>query len=226
MFIALFRADRDLFCPHLQQPPALISSVIMSSGLDLDDFDALPAANQEARSRSATPVLNIRSKPTKKKHVPRYLGDDDDDDLTNLDALFNDLDDVPDVLPPPPKLKRSRADGPADDNTWQGGEIGAADEEGDGGKQKKARLPRAKMDETRLLGPNGFPKLKEQAKKFKVGKKGNEVRSTLPLSTILLEVFSLEGRFETAYGNVPTLGAPNVSSNELHRYCYSSGNAL
>jgi len=40
---------------------------------------------------------------------------------------------------------------------------------------KKKRAPRPKLDEERLLGPKGFPKLLEEAKKFKFGPKGKEV---------------------------------------------------
>ncbi|KAF9520633.1 hypothetical protein BS47DRAFT_1378805 [Hydnum rufescens UP504] len=43
-------------------------------------------------------------------------------------------------------------------------------------KDKKKRRPVVKLDEERLLGPNGFPALLEQYKRFKPTGKGNEAK--------------------------------------------------
>ena len=158
----------------------------MDSDLDLDE---LPPPNQDdvraplfalgtssPRGRSPSPVQRVP-----KKRVARWMGDDDDDDLGAIDNLFQDLDDLPDRLPPslegrPNKKSRpSDASGVADDNRWEGDDLGV-DPEAEG---KKKRAPKPKLDENRLLVPNGLPKLKETAKTFKFSKKGNEVRFRL-----------------------------------------------
>ena len=158
----------------------------MDSELDLDE---LPPPNQDdvraplfalgtssPRGRSASPVQRVP-----KKRVARWMGDDDDDDdLGAIDNLFQDLDDLPDRLPPPEdrpnkKSRPSDASGIADDNRWEGDDLGV-DPEAEG---KKKSAPKPKLDENRLLGPSGLPKLKETAKTFKFSKKGNEVCSRL-----------------------------------------------
>ena len=148
----------------------------MASDLELDLDELPPPANQQddraalfagtsSPGRSVSPVARVP-----KKRVARWMGDDDDD-LGAIDNLFQDLDDIPDHLPPPSKKSRpSDASGVADDNRWEGDDLGIPEEEG-----KKKRAPKPKLDENRLLGPTGLPKLKDTAKTFKFSKKGNEV---------------------------------------------------
>lgn len=57
------------------------------------------------------------------------------------------------------------------------GTAGVDGVDADGAATKKRRVV-AKMDETRLLGPAGFPKLREDLKKVRIKGKGHEVRST------------------------------------------------
>lgn len=84
------------------------------------------------------------------------------DSLGNgFDDLFN-LDD--------PNASRT-----GDDNA-QGGDLDDLD--ADAAPVKKKRVV-AKMDETRLLGPTGFPKLIEDIKRVKLKGKGHEVSSTV-----------------------------------------------
>lgn len=125
---------------------------------------------------------------------------------SDIDALFADLDnDTPDdpdtafhELAPSLDLnalrreadKRNARDIASRANTGlQNGSIGddVAGKEGeksktgkddkDGEKAKRKLLP--KLDEARLLGPDGFPALLKQAKEFKPRGKGHEVSSWL-----------------------------------------------
>ena len=54
---------------------------------------------------------------------------------------------------------------------------------GGGGKEKKPRKPVMKLDEARLLGADGFPRLVEEAKAFKTKGKGHEVSHFAPNRT-------------------------------------------
>jgi hypothetical protein len=92
---------------------------------------------------------------------PRYLGDDDDDlDLPDCD--FGVESTAPNLPGPNAAV--------AHDVEEQGIDV-----------SKKKRAPKRKIDDERLLGPNGFPALLAQAKKFKFGPKGKEVRSCMTL---------------------------------------------
>jgi replication fork protection complex subunit Csm3/Swi3 len=56
----------------------------------------------------------------------------------------------------------------------KGGPLDGIDGDGEDGEKKK-RKPVAKLDETRLLGQNGFPHLVKDTKNFKPKGKGHEV---------------------------------------------------
>ena len=45
---------------------------------------------------------------------------------------------------------------------------------------KKARVPRVKLDENRLLSDKGIPKLRKKARELKFKGKGHEVQSSHP----------------------------------------------
>lgn len=120
---------------------------------------------------------------------PHFLGDGDDDPVAPApDDLFSDLDDVPNEALPArlnvdafERLKNTAVgardfDAPGDDDVF-----GGQDGDGvDGVKEKKKRII-ARMDDERLLGPTGFPRLLENAKTFKPKGKGHEVRGLLSL---------------------------------------------
>ena len=102
---------------------------------------------------------------------PRFLGDGD----SEPEDLFGGLDDVEDIIRDDREgsdalLGEKDVAGEKEDNLWNG------EGEADGVATKKRRVI-AKMDEVRLLGPDGFPKLQELASKFKTKGKGNEVIS-------------------------------------------------
>ena len=78
------------------------------------------------------------------------------------------------------KSNASLQNGSIDDDV--GGKEGGKSKTGkDEEKAKRKTLP--KLDETRLLGPDGFPALLKQAKEFKTRGKGHEVSSRQRLNT-------------------------------------------
>lgn len=103
----------------------------------------------------------MSSSATSKRPPPRH------DDLENygVDApLFSDEDDDPFASPPPAgskSKKRSEADAGL-----------GIDEQVE--VQKRARVPNVKLDEDRLLGPTGIPKLRERARNLRIKGKGHE----------------------------------------------------
>lgn len=160
---------------------------------DSEDSDtAIVARNRKQQAlfraeQSSSPVQPA----AKARRAPRFLGDGESPVKSNgavdaLDDLFGNLDDVPNATVPArlnknaldrlfdgidPAGGASAAGGGADgDNVWNvdGGDV-------DGVVQKKRKVL-AKMDETRLLGPSGFPRLIKDVQKFKFKGKGREVR--------------------------------------------------
>ncbi|KAM4061140.1 replication fork protection component swi3 domain-containing protein [Hirsutella rhossiliensis] len=89
------------------------------------------------------------------------------DDLDNygVDApLFSDDDDDPFASPPPTTTKsRKRTEADAGLGIDEQVEV-----------QKRARVPNVKLDEDRLLGPAGVPKLRERARNLRLKGKGHE----------------------------------------------------
>lgn len=148
------------------------------------DEPSSPVASSSPRRASVVP-------PAKARAPARFLGDDHSDNGAAVDDLFSDLDDIPNAAGPAPRRlntlafeRAKHAAGPAPTPNGDEGNqdidnvFGAADgEDVDGVKQKKKRII-ARMDDERLLGPNGFPRLLEDAKKFRSRGKGNEVRLT------------------------------------------------
>jgi hypothetical protein len=103
---------------------------------------------------------------------------------TRVDDLFDDLDDIQDRPPAGQAVNSANKETTFDPLArWNAGDGEGG--EGATGEVKKPRRPRAKLDEDRLLGPNGFPRLRDDLKRFKVKGKGKEVRpvgSLLPAS--------------------------------------------
>lgn len=154
------------------------------SSSDISDTEIVERRRAEQKRREkalfdedndgAAAVSQPRPRPRAKA---RFLGDADD----GVDDLFADLDDVPNVAVParldPTALDRlmgSAAD--ASKSSDLGGDIWNDTGADEAVALQKKRKPVAKMDETRLLGPNGFPKLQEAAVKFRARGKGHEVR--------------------------------------------------
>lgn len=172
------RASFSLFHNHHDRHPPPMSD---SSGEDSDVAAVArtrPALfRDEAPSSSPPPRPIVSSRPARPQ--PRFLGDqDDDNDAT--DDLFGNLDNVPNHRVPA-RLNPNdfddlfkAAEAPSLDALQGDDDVGGINV--DGVAQKKRRTV-AKMNDERLLGPTGFPKLLEDSKRFKSKGKGHEVRS-------------------------------------------------
>ncbi|ORY78408.1 replication fork protection component Swi3-domain-containing protein [Leucosporidium creatinivorum] len=168
---------------------------------DSEDSDtAIVARNRRAnlfRAPSSSPVQQP-APAAARRAPPRFLGDGDSPIKStsggggdqDLDDLFSGLDDIPNAPSAIPKrlnrdefdalLNASGAASASASGAGGGGEAGSNvwDDAGgveEGVVQKKRRVV-AKMDETRLLGPSGFPRLLEDAGKFKLKGKGHEAQ--------------------------------------------------
>lgn len=89
----------------------------------------------------------------------------DHDEIDNYDV--GDLSDDPFASPPPASSKKRKS---TTDNA-----LGIDEEVS---VQKRARVPNVKLDENRLLGPDGIPKLRKRARNLKIKGKGHEVGSS------------------------------------------------
>mgnify|MGYP002717756298 FL=1 len=144
---------------------------------------------------------------------PRFLGadDDDDDDGANGGRATVDFDQWDrqsaqrrrTAADPGRKASRTRSPSPLGDPTLskafddlfdlgQSGDANDAAGKGEGaddlldldGLPTKKRRVVAKLDEERLLGPAGFPLLREHMKKIKIKGKGHEVSLPVPKSPV------------------------------------------
>ena len=159
-----------------------------SSPIDLTTNDSPRRGSKRPRSTlfldsdsegegSARPVRKTAPTPAQKSEI---------------DAMFDNLDAEPDAsdgdLPPALDLDALRRQADAKNaqiykkTSALDLDVGGEDA-GDGGdakgkstgKEKQKRKPLPKLDEARLLGPDGFPALLKQAKTFKPKGKGHEV---------------------------------------------------
>jgi len=97
----------------------------------------------------------------------------------------------------------------------------------EGAPAKKRRVV-ARMDETRLLGPSGFPRLREDLKKVRIKGKGHEVRllslsrppptRTSRMLTPVHVAVTTDAGFAPRPEHVPALGAPDVPQDQLSRH--------
>ncbi|KAM0792130.1 hypothetical protein ACM66B_004830 [Microbotryomycetes sp. NB124-2] len=139
-------------------------------------FNATNAWSDDEQDGSPAPA-QTRARP---RRVAHFLGADDDGDQVRLDGgedilddLFGDLRDVTnggaarrreedeDVEAGHVTARDAAADAPAD-----GDDVDAV--------VKKARKPRAKLDEFRLVSSNGLPALLRDVQRFKARGKGQE----------------------------------------------------
>lgn len=178
-------SEEDVLLSTRRAPrPALFHS--SDSDTEPESAPAPPQPRRAARQHKAAAHLADARAP---RAAPRFLGDGD-----AADDLFGDLSSVPnsrpaarparldpralDALPaaspdPAPRASTSAAraveDGLDIDSVWQN-----ADENGvDGVVAKKKRVV-AKMDDVRLLGPAGFPRLMHDIKRARFKGKGHE----------------------------------------------------
>lgn len=135
-----------------------------------EDVAAVNRNRQLFRNASSSPPPPPAA--AARRPAPRFLGDEAG--VASDDDLFGDLDDVANA-PLPKRLDPNPFDniGMDVDDAFNVDKVNDGVDV-DGVAQKKKRVM-AKMDETRLLGPSGFPKLQGDIKRFKVGGKGSEV---------------------------------------------------
>jgi hypothetical protein len=143
------------------------------------------------------------------------------DAAPDIDYLFADLDDpssgVADALgrrrPPltPHEVLPSSSPPRADDTT------AAKDRKAQEAEGKK-RKPLPKLDEARLLGPDGFPALIAQTKGWKPKGKGHEVRSFQSMFLSKANVEPQASGFESLAPKLPILGTSAVSKNSVQGY--------
>jgi replication fork protection complex subunit Csm3/Swi3 len=144
-----------------------------------------------ASSSHSHDAPHARDPPPAKKR-PRFLGDSDDDDdggdaqprsrplnadeQRRIDSLFEDDDDVNEatngVVTDRDKDTDANKEQDKDD------EQGVWDKDDEDGKSTKTRRVMPKIDEDRLLGPNGLPKLKSDLANVRFKGKGHEVGGT------------------------------------------------
>ncbi|SDA08151.1 BZ3501_MvSof-1269-A2-R1_Chr8-1g09588 [Microbotryum saponariae] len=188
---------------HRRQPPKepqtnarLFNASSDASGASASDDDVRSViASKRARNEREASAASSTSRRTittrdggkmTKRALPRFLGDEDEGGGQSLvlDDLFGDLERVPAFNK---ATDRDRANAlevlaPVEEDPWAenlnaidpvGGLASTLDVEGVSGK--KQRQPLAKLNDVRLLGPSGFPKLLDKVQKFKIkGVKGEE----------------------------------------------------
>jgi len=99
--------------------------------------------------------------------------------------------------------------------TGSGNALDIGTEEG----AKKERKKIAKLDEKRLLDPDGFPQLIKDTKHFKPKGKGYEVRTpTIGNLPELSNLFVLGTRPQSTSQHIPILDTPYVPKNTIPRH--------
>ncbi|KDE06697.1 hypothetical protein MVLG_03043 [Microbotryum lychnidis-dioicae p1A1 Lamole] len=152
-----------------------------------------------ASSTSRRTITTCDGRKLTKRALPRFLGDEDEGGGQNrvLDDLFGDLERVPAFNKATDRDRanaRDRESGggsaqvevlaPVEEDPWAENLNGIDPVGGlastlgvDGVSAKKQRQPLAKLNDVRLLGPSGFPKLLDNVQKFKIkGVKGEETK--------------------------------------------------
>jgi hypothetical protein len=87
----------------------------------------------------------------------------------------------------------------------------------EGAKKERKKLP--KLDEKRLLDPDGFPQLIKDTKHFKPKGKGYEVRTpTIGNLPELSNLFALGTRPQSTSQHIPILDTPYVPQNTIPRH--------
>ncbi|TCD64653.1 hypothetical protein EIP91_003813 [Steccherinum ochraceum] len=160
--------------------------------IDVDDDDSLPGPSAAKRPRTKLFLSDSEDGSPKKPTTPRRGTTSNVN--PDINALFDDLDgddDAPQGLAPSLDLNALRRQAasrhvvrvpaPTPHEIMPSSSPprdGDGDDDGDGGGKKEAgekkRKVLPKLDEARLLGPDGFPVLVKQTKYFKPRGKGHE----------------------------------------------------
>lgn len=137
-----------------------------------------------------------------RKPAPRRHDDLDDYAVSGPVLDDEDDDDNPFDLSPPSKKARKRPE--ADAGLGIDEQVSV---------QKRARAPRAKLDEARLLGPAGVPKLRRRARNLRLEGKGHEFSDAarlLSLYQLWLDDLFPKARFLDALALVEKVGHKKV----------------
>lgn len=170
-------SEDDLIGTRRPSRPALFAA----SDSDSDSSRPAPAPRRAAarQDKANAHVASAR------RAAPRFLGDDADAD-DGLDDLFGDISSVTNSRAPmPARLDPHALDGLLSTAPAATKGVGAAQQEADSvwlngdengvdGVVAKKKRVMAKMDDVRLLGPNGFPKLMGDIKRVRLKGKGYE----------------------------------------------------
>ncbi|CCM04622.1 uncharacterized protein FIBRA_06806 [Fibroporia radiculosa] len=162
-----------------------------------------PPRSSAVSTRESPTSDNLQARPSKRPRSSLFLDSDSDDagdqqtaedsglppsNKAEIDAMFDSLDDAAfEDLPAPLDLGALRRQEDAKNakafpegtpldgvsGSTQGNLGDGESKEEKGAKEKRKPLP--KLDEARLLGPDGFPTLVKQVKNFKPKGKGHEV---------------------------------------------------
>jgi replication fork protection complex subunit Csm3/Swi3 len=166
------------------------------------DGDGWPSTRPSTPPRASNPPLFLPSDDEEDDGArPNATAGNDANTNLDIDALFEGLDDIDDSfqdLAPALDIDALRREADArnaravraelgtaaaepstaktKNNGGRGGVLDGLDGDGEGeGDDKKKRKPLPKLDETRLLGKDGFPQLLKDTKNFKPKGKGHEV---------------------------------------------------
>ncbi|CCF46554.1 chromosome segregation in meiosis protein 3 [Colletotrichum higginsianum] len=131
----------------------------------IDPSTISPSTQLHSRSFPKLPDRHSEEVTMDSRAIPEY------DDLDNYNV--DDIDDP--FRSPPPEAKNSST------NKRKKAEALGLDEEVE--VVKRARVPRVKLDEARLLSENGIPKLRKRAAKLEFKGKGNEFSDAARLLT-------------------------------------------
>ncbi|GAA6036959.1 hypothetical protein JCM8097_005479 [Rhodosporidiobolus ruineniae] len=147
-------------------------------GADDDDDDAGDGSNPFDGIAAVNAAFERQQKQRKRSTADR---DQDASNSRQRDPLLgNAFDDLFDLDGASPSLGVSTGEGGAGDDI-SGAVAGDLDVEGTGAKKRKVL---ARMDEARLTGEKGFPKLQQDLKKVKLKGKGHELQDLRRVLTL------------------------------------------
>ncbi|KZT70163.1 Swi3-domain-containing protein [Daedalea quercina L-15889] len=175
-------ALEDIWDVPLEETPRRVPSR-PSSPIDLTTGDSPRRASKRPRSTLFLGSDSEDERPARRSVPPPV-------EKSEIDAMFDNLDAEPDAvddLPPALDLDALRRQEDAKNAQIYGkpsaldldtpsttGDVGSSGKAAGSEKEKQKRRPLPKLDEARLLGPDGMPALLKQAKNFKPKGKGHE----------------------------------------------------
>ncbi|GAA6012159.1 hypothetical protein JCM11491_001768 [Sporobolomyces phaffii] len=154
----------------------------------MSDNSSPPRTSSRGTTERRAALERRKDASSSKSKRPTFLGAEDDDDAFDFEAFSRPA--ASSRTRPPPRSAGGDAlgngfddlfdlDDPNAPKTATGGEfddiLKGDDLDAEAGPVKKRKVV-AKMDETRLLGPTGFPRLMQDIKRVKIKGKGHETQ--------------------------------------------------